>query len=158
MWNTRDFVRGTGFIRLKREFQLGVNGRYEISGGLKRNALSTAIRITRIGLADIPVVLPFLKKKKKKEESFSNAPSPPRSAPSHPIIPPCGIKGVYAIPATSAPVQSPVTHASESANRFAKWSSSGINPGIFDRCRDILFSLRSFQNCTNLTITFCYLW
>lgn len=70
MWNTRDFVRGTGFIRLKREFQLGVNGRYEISGGLKRNALSTAIRITRIGLADIPVVLPFLKKRKKKRSPF----------------------------------------------------------------------------------------
>lgn len=72
-WNARDFVRGTGFIRLKREFQLGVNGRYEISGGLKRNALSTAIRITRIGLADIPVVLPFLKKRKKRGVLFKRA-------------------------------------------------------------------------------------
>lgn len=106
-----------GYTRLKREFQLGVNGRYEISGGLKRNALSTAIQITRIGLADISGLLfsPFFKKKK---ESFSNAPSTPRSARSHPYR--AISKGpILPIPATYAPVSKALrTHARTHAREY----------------------------------------
>ena len=37
---SRDGIGEPGFVPVEREFQLGVNGRYEISTGLKRNALS----------------------------------------------------------------------------------------------------------------------
>lgn len=142
----RAFDRGTGFVRLKREFQLGVNGRYEISGGLKRNALSTAI-YESLG-SDWPIYrlsfCPFLKKKRNPFQTrhillalryHTRAVS----------------KGSTRFPRLPPPSKARLrTHA----NRFAKWSSSRINPGIFDRYRGILFPLRSFQNCANRTITF----
>lgn len=121
-----------GYTRLKREFQLGVNGRYEISGGLKRNALSTAIQITRIGLADISGLSfsPFFKKKKRilfKRAIYSSlCPFPPVS---------CDIKGAH--PADShdlrSRVQSPTHARTHARTRVRIVSSSGINPGIFDR-------------------------